>query len=178
MHAVFRLEYCFLILVALGLPALSSAQSAPAGNAPAWACWYHASDFTLRCVLSRTPASLEPARVEALRQAVDRRLPELVRVIRATPERLATQQIFIPLWNAPYEMDFARQLAEAVMCGGRDDCRVVFDANADGRAPQRAAALRAGTDEAQVLAEIELQNLPLLGPRVPAAGGASRRPRR
>lgn len=177
MNTLRRLENFLLILVALGLPAVSSAQNALSGNAPSWACWYQANDFTLRCLLTRTPASLELARAEQLRQAVDRRLPELVRVIRATPERLATQQIFIPLWNAPYEMEFARELAVAVMCGVREDCTVVFDANADGRAPQRAAALQAGADEAELLAEIELQNLPLLAPAPPAASEPVRRRR-
>lgn len=160
MYAMHVVTFLLFIFFALALPTPSSAQTTRSDNAPAWACWYHASDYTLRCVLSRTPASLELARVEKLRQVIDRRLPELVRVIRATPERLAEQQIFIPLWTEPYEMDFARELAEAVMCGVRHDCTVVFDANADGRAPLRAAALRAGADEAEVRAEIELQNLP------------------
>lgn len=164
MNTLRRLEYLSLILVALGWPALSPAQTPQAGHTPTWACWYQSSDYTLRCLLSRTPASLEPARAERLRQAVDRRLPEIVRVLRAAPERLASHQVFIPLWNEPYEMEFARELAVAVMCGVRDDCAVVFDANADGRAPQRAAALRAGANEAEVLAEIDQLNLPLLRP--------------
>jgi hypothetical protein len=77
-----------------------------------------------------------------------------VRTLRGSPEQLATNQIGIPLWNTPSEMDYARELAQSVMCGMRADCSVNFDVNPDGRAPIRAAALQAGADEAEVMAEV------------------------
>lgn len=168
-----------LVLLVFSLPATSSAQSLdlrPVG--PAWACWYESADFTIRCLLSRAPANQDAAKVEQIRASIDRRLSNLVRVLWATPEKLADRLVFIPMWNAPYEWGFARELAESVMCGVRRDCEVSFDINADGRAPVRAAALRAGVDEAAVLAEVERQGLVLADATPPVASEvAEERPR-
>lgn len=156
-----------LLGLVLILPALfvSPAGYAASGDAPVagprWACWYDADELVLSCLLSRAPDRDFEARASAVAQTIDRRLSSLVRTIWGSPEKLARSRISIPLWNVPDEMDFARQLAESVMCGARDDCSVFFDANPDGRAPVRAAALRAGVSEVEVLAEMAAQGLQL-----------------
>lgn len=137
-----------LVLLALFV---SPAGNAAAGDAPVagprWACWFDADELVLACLLSRAPTGDFAARAGEVAQTIDRRHSPLVRTIWGSPERLGRKRISIPLWNIPYEMDFARQLAESVMCGARRDCSVFFDANPDGGAPRRAAALRAGTSE-------------------------------
>jgi hypothetical protein len=153
MNACRRIVRSTLVLLALAVPGSSFAEaSAVAG--PRWACWYEAGDLTIQCLLSRTPKSGLEARALDADRTTDRRLPELVRTLRGSPEQLATNRISIPLWNTPSEMDFARELAQSVMCGMRADCSVNFDVNPDGRAPIRAAALQAGADEAEVMAEV------------------------
>jgi hypothetical protein len=151
-----------LILLALFV---SPAGYAEPGDAPVagarWACWYDPAELILACLLSRAPSRDLEARASEVAQTIDSRLSTLVRTIWGSPEKLASSRISIPLWNVPYEMDFARQLAESVMCGARDDCSVIFDANPDGRGPIRAAALKAGASEAEVMAELAAQGLQL-----------------
>lgn len=154
------------VLVLLALFVSSSAYAASTNTdapvaGPRWACWYDPDELVLACLLSRAPSRDFEARASQVAQTIDRRLSTLVRTIWGSPEKLARSRISIPLWNDPSEMDFARQLAESVMCGARDDCSVIFDANPDGRAPVRAAALKAGASEAEVLAEIAAQGLQL-----------------
>lgn len=116
---------------------------------PHWACWYDPDELILACRLSRPPSRDFATRASEVASTIDRRFSALVRTIWGSPEQLARSRISIPLWNVPYEMDFARQLAESVMCGARSDCSVFFDANDDGRAPARAAAIRAAAREAE-----------------------------
>lgn len=154
-----------LLLVAMALSSscfaeLSNPATSPVAG-PRWACWYESSNLTLRCLLSRAPSNGVEARAAAVSRTIDQRLPGLVRTIWGSPEKLAGNRISIPLWAVPEEMDFARELAEAVMCGARQDCSVHFDANPDGRAPVRAAALEAGASEAAVMAELLSQGIQL-----------------
>lgn len=179
MKVIRRLLGQVLILLALFV---SPAGYAASGDAPVagarWACWYDPDELILACLLSRVPSRDFEARASAVAQTIDRRLSTLVRTIWGSPEKLARSRISIPLWNVPYEMDFARQLAESVMCGSRDDCSVFFDANPDGRAPVRAAALRAGVSEAEVLAEMAAQGLSLKQFDTAVATEPENRPRR
>jgi len=54
------------------------------------------------------------------------RLPTLVRTLREDPGALAGRTVLIPLHTEPTDMAFVRQLAAAVMCGSRSNCRVDF----------------------------------------------------
>lgn len=147
-----------LLLVAMVFSASSLAQTNPQQDAgPRWACWYEATNLTIRCMLSRAPTGDQAAQARVVTENIDRRLPGLVRTIWAKPEQLTGQMIHIPLWNVPYDMDFVRELADSVMCGLRTNCSFDFDANADGRAPVRALAATYGIDEAAVIAEAAAQ---------------------
>ena len=150
---------------------LSAAHAADNAEGPRWACWYD-GEQAVRCLLARSHITDTEARAAAVSQRFDPRLPELVRTIWGSPEQLAGKNIHIPLFTDPYEMDFVRQLAEAVMCGVRKDCSVVFDPNADGRARVRAAALKAGVDEEVVMAEMRSQGFGLQTAMVAAAAEA------
>lgn len=158
MNTLRRVTKFVLVSLVFSLSAAAFADSSESRQGrPNWACWYESGDFTIRCLLAQAPARLEPVQAEAIRQSIDRRLPNVVGAIWTTPERVADRLVSIPLWNAPNDWAFARELAASVMCGVRRDCDVSFDLNADGRAPVRAAALQAGVDAAEVLAEIANQ---------------------
>lgn len=164
---------CFLLLSAIGGAHASGADDAR------WACWYAPSDLHIRCLLMQAPADASVRRVSTERRA-DPRLPALVYEIWEEPGKLAGTRIRIPLWNVPYEMDFARQLAESVMCGASDRCGVIFDANPDGNAPLRAAALAADITEPEQLAVLFTQALAMstfLG-TAEATEGAEKAPRK
>ena len=124
-----------------GAPAPVDPATAQAPAHPLWACWYAAEDLMVRCVLA-TPA----AELTGLAPVADptrprrRPLPPIARVIWDEPGRLTTKVVAIPLLGPPIEMDFVRELAEAVMCGPRRDCGITFDANPDGRGAERARA--------------------------------------
>lgn len=156
MNACLHVVQRVLLTVLLFAPTMAAADSGIAGIR--WACWYEADNLVLRCLLDRAPATDRRAESGI---AVDPALPQLVRTIRRSPDQLTDRQISIPLWNVPYEMSFVAELADSVMCGTRPDCAVVFDANADGRAPVRVAALRAGASEEEV-AEMNRQEIALL----------------
>jgi hypothetical protein len=141
------------------------------GDGPRWACWYSPVAMSVQCLLSRTPQADHEMRAAQVAATADRRLSTLVRTIWGSPEKLAGDHISIPLMSQPFEMEFVQQLARSVMCGGRPDCSVHFDANIDGMAPVRAAALEAGASEDEVMAEVRAQGLllakaePLVAPR-------------
>ena len=59
------------------------------------------------------------------------RLPQIARRILDLPETLAGQVIRIPLYAPPFEFALVGQLAEAVMCGARDRCGILFATNQD-----------------------------------------------
>lgn len=147
---------CFIASVLL-LATLGGARAADADDAR-WACWYAPSDLQIRCLLVQAPADADARRSEVARQA-DSRLPALVHEIWGDPGQLAGTRIRIPLWNVPYDMKFARELAESVMCGVVEKCGVLFDENADGNAPLRAAALAANPAEPEALAGLFAQAL-------------------
>lgn len=169
----------FAVLVACALGAGAGAAHAAGSEGPRWACWYAAHDLTVRCLLVLPPATEHAERRADVENAIDPRLSGLVRQIWGSPEQLAGRHISIPLWNVPYEMSFARELAESVMCGIRSDCAVMFDANADGRAALRAAALAAQVAESEVLAAAVAEGLTVtLAAAEPAPVAAEQTPPR
>lgn len=98
-----------------------------------WACWYDRSTSVL-CRLLTAPASpIETAVESPLPLVVPASsrpgavLPPLAHVISEAPARLGGRTVRIPLHNHAHNMDAVEQLAEAVMCGARSDCRVLFE---------------------------------------------------
>lgn len=150
------------IVVAISLFYAVSAQAGLSTDSR-WACWYVPSDLTVRCLLARAVGTDNEQRRAEVDSSFNPRLPQLVRMIWGSPEALAGAQVSIPLHSEPFEMDFAHQLATAVMCGSRarKDCSVGFDTNHDGRAELRAAALESGVSEAEVMAEVTAQGFHL-----------------
>ncbi|AYH44217.1 hypothetical protein [Azoarcus sp. DN11] len=120
---------CSLLLAFTGTGA--SAQTA-SPEEPTWICWYlrgtqmHcrlASDIaTSPAGAASSSAAVEPGVVPRGR----RPLPEIVHAILAEPEKLAGQTIAIPLFTESSDRSFVRELAEAVMCGAKQMCSVLF----------------------------------------------------
>lgn len=117
----------------LALSATGAQAEMPAARPASWVCWY-ADGTSLACRLGPEGLSmLSPADLSAgaedsaiVPPAGRRPLPEIVRTILLQPEKLAGRTISIPLFTEAQDMDFARELAEAVMCGTRRLCRVLF----------------------------------------------------
>ena len=168
-----------LLLAALAFSSSSFANPDPAaGDGPRWACWYAPTQLTVQCLLIHAPTQGQAERAAEVASRIDRRLPALVRTIWGSPEQLAGTPISIPLMSVPFEMDFVGLLAKSVMCGGRKDCSIHFDHNADGFAPVRAAALESGSSESEILAEMAAQGLLLARapiPTEPAVPGRKRK---
>ena len=151
-----------LLLAAVAFSPISSADlGGPSDDAPRWACWYAPEQLSVQCLLTRTPTQGQEQRAAEVASRIDRRLPELVRMIWGSPEELAGAYIHIPLMSVPFEMDFVALLAKSVMCGSRRDCSIHFDRNADRLADVRAAAVAAGASEAEVMAEVSAQGMRL-----------------
>lgn len=143
---------------------LSSAALATEPNTagPRWFCWYASEDLTVACQMHQSPQAGNDERAAEVARTTDGRLPGLVQVIWGQAERLASERVSIPLRNVPYDMTVVAELANSVMCGRRDDCTVLFDANRDQQAAARAAALLAGAGEAEVMAEVNRQETAIL----------------
>jgi len=164
MYVVRHLVRLLSMLAAL---AVSTGALANIGG-PRWACWYAPNQLSIQCLLAHAPTEGIDDRAAAVASRIDRRLPALVQTIWGSPEQLAGAAISIPLFSLPFDMDFVGLLARSVMCGGRKDCSVAFDANADGLAPVRAAALESGSSEAAVMDELAAQGLRLAEIEAPA----------
>lgn len=121
-----------------GLCALASGIAASGGAAATgietvWACWYDGSASVL-CRLLTAPSPIDEATAESAvswlmptNERTGRPLPALVHVISQDPAQLASRTVRIPLHNYAHNMEAVEQLADAVMCGGRSDCRVQFE---------------------------------------------------
>jgi hypothetical protein len=144
-------------------------------DGPRWACWYAPAALNIQCLLYQTPTRGLEQRAAEVSDRADRRLPTLARQIWGSPEKLAGARISIPLMAPPYEMSQARRLARSVVCGARKDCSVVFDRNADGHAPLRAAILESGGGEAALLAEMMASEAALADPEAPPSQNRKRR---
>jgi len=130
-----------LVLASTG--AVAAAQT-PLPPQVVWMCWYPGAT-TLACRLGDAP---EPSRLSSsaaggtgeLDVAVPEghvALPPIVRTILHRPGELRGRRISIPLFTEPLDMDFAHELAHAVMCGANRNCDVRFvDSDTDdGRLP-------------------------------------------
>lgn len=121
---------------------LASTGAVAAAQTPAqviWTCWYPGAT-SLACRLGDAP---EPSRLSSSSApAAEERdvpvpeghagLPPIVRTILHRPVELRGRRISIPLFTAPLDMKFARELAHAVMCGANRNCDVRFvDSEAD-----------------------------------------------
>jgi len=173
-------RFCRVVLVSWLLLAatscLAEGASTPHGG-PRWTCWYVPGAETIQCLL--IPATeggymVDAAVAERARQL---HLPDVVRAIWSDPEQISGYRVSIPMWAPPEDMNFARQLAESVMCGARTDCSVIYDANHDGRGPLRAAALEAGVPENEVMQELATQGIALAPVASEAADEPPRRTR-
>lgn len=107
----------------------------------------------------QAPAAAADERRAAAARRADPRLPAIVHQIWGDPAQFAGRRIHIPLWNVPYDMKYARELAESVMCGVVADCGVIFDENSDGNAPLRALALAADVAEPDLMTALFTQAL-------------------
>lgn len=170
MDFVRRLVHQLLTLATLAVASSSFANSNDfQADGPRWACWYASHNLSIQCLLSRTPVEGHELRAAEVAGSINRRLPKLVQLIWGSPEQLAGERINIPLMSVPFEMEFVRQLARSVMCGARHDCSISFDANDDGKAPVRAAALEAGASESEVMAEVQARGYTLASAETPTA---------
>lgn len=105
----------------------------PAARPASWVCWYAgAASIACRLGASDAPvpsgADLQSPTSDAgvVPPAGKRPLPEIVRTILLQPDTLVGRTISIPLFTEARDMDFVRELAEAVMCGTRKLCHVLF----------------------------------------------------
>jgi hypothetical protein len=91
--------------------------------ASTWTCW-HGGETSVYCLLNRAEPSGAATTPDAAGTA--RPLPAVVQTIRNDPASLEDRVIVIPLHSVPYDLAFVAQLAQAVMCGAKPDCAVVF----------------------------------------------------
>lgn len=70
-----------------------------------------------------------------IQEQIDPRLPALAHGIRNQPGQLAGRIISIPLHTVPFDFEMVGKLAEAVMCGSRNTCAVIFARNVVALAP-------------------------------------------
>ncbi|WP_265948780.1 hypothetical protein [Dechloromonas sp. A34] len=174
MRVVRHVVRSLLLFAALAVSNFSFANiDNPLADGPRWACWYAPTTLSVQCLLIHAPTQGIELRATEVASRIDRRLPTLVRMIWGSPEQLAGTHISIPLMTTPYEMDFVGQLAKSVMCGAQKDCSIHFDANTDGFAPVRAAALESGSSESEILAEMNAQGLALALALAPSEVAAS-----
>ncbi|MBD5801471.1 hypothetical protein AZOA_08860 [Azoarcus sp. Aa7] len=121
-----------------GLCVLASSIAASGGAAATgietvWTCWYDGSASVLCSLLTAPPPMDETSAESAVpwlvptSERIRRPLPAIVHVISQDPAQFASRTVRIPLHNYAHNMDAVEQLADAVMCGGRDDCRVQFE---------------------------------------------------
>jgi hypothetical protein len=85
-----------------------------------WRCWYD-QQIHIHCLLDTEIADSKPAGYEA---AIN--LPKVVRELRSNPSRFRAVLVRIPMFTDPLEHGFARDLAQASMCGGRGNCSVHY----------------------------------------------------
>lgn len=125
------------ILVLLAFLAISPAAPAQslAGDSvlpTTWHCWLDRSSRVL-CQLEQAPPANEndPGFLPVSDLSVSsypRRgpLPRIAYSILENPARFAGRTITIPLLSPPENMANAEELADAIMCGGRQACGVQF----------------------------------------------------
>ena len=121
-----------LALTGAGTSAFAATE-APAPRATTWMCWYPGGT-SLSCRLGaddasdRTTAATHSGAEDAAAAVPQGRrpLPQIVHTILRQPAALAGRRIDIPMFTEALDMEFAHQLAEAVMCGIKRHCVVRF----------------------------------------------------
>lgn len=100
----------------------------------AWTCWYDNANG-VSCYLPDARVSVPHAPEDRTAQEPSppsvtpggrRPLPPLVATILEQAERLYGRHISIPLFTPAEDMEFVKELAEAVMCGVKVSCTVRF----------------------------------------------------
>lgn len=94
----------------------------PMPGATLWLCAYDGKKH-IECRLAATSQEL------SLPAEVDSRLPRIVDDILNAPQVLAEALVRIPLHTAAFDMNLVGQLAEAVMCGAKLRCSILFGEN-------------------------------------------------
>lgn len=124
-----------LVLTCSIPPALAEVAAAPTTTATAettWNCW-HARNTKILCRLAYAPEVIEYSADDDVAVAATQaklplraRLPLLAETILKQAAKLRERTISIPMYSHPESMADAEELADAVMCGGRNSCRVQF----------------------------------------------------
>lgn len=106
-----------------------------------WQCGFY-SDYQIRCVADEAP---DPARDEVVAdgyQAPGWLPTRTLKELRNNPSSALGKVYSIPVYTEPYEMEFAAQLADSVMCGSRPRCQATFSDQPLARLPERQRAKR------------------------------------
>ncbi len=98
--------------------------------------------------IERAPDALDTGLAIGSTDARAGKLPAIVQTLRVQPQDLAGLQVKIPLHTEPTDMVLVRELAQAVICGSRADCRVEFQPTDFDLAKRSAADLVDATDAA------------------------------
>lgn len=130
-----RFDTLMIPIMLLALLGLYAGLAGAAQEPVVWSCGYD-RETSIACRLRTPPlaASTEAPDATASSLPIDdaqgasrrSRLPAIVRELRERPGLLSGRTVLIPLHTEPTDMAFVRQLAAAVMCGARADCRVDF----------------------------------------------------
>ncbi len=97
-------------------------------------------------VVERAPDAFDTGASSGSTDARAGKVPAVVQTPRVRPEDLAGLQVKIPLHSDPTDMVLVRELAQAVICGSRADCRVEFQPTEFDLAKRSAADLVDATD--------------------------------
>ena len=112
----------------LALLVLSLAPWSAQAQATQWSCWY-SLDQHVTCQLLQAPVATELTDAEAVvvRMANAPSAPGFtVAVLRERPYALRSLLMRIPLWTEPVDRNALGELAQAVMCGTRQDCTASY----------------------------------------------------
>lgn len=85
-----------------------------------WRCWYN-QEVHIHCLLDEAPAT-----AQAPQNLISGKLPAIAREIYAKPESFRNALVSVPLLAPPMDMQLVAVLADAVVCGARQDCSVKF----------------------------------------------------
>lgn len=130
-----RFDTLMIPIALLALLGLYAGLAGAAQEPVVWSCAFE-RETSIACRLRTAPAAESVGAADAATasahtgtpdgEARQGRLPAIVRTLRDQPGALAGRTVLIPLHTEPTDMAFVRQLAAAVMCGSRGNCRVDF----------------------------------------------------
>lgn len=104
------------VTLSLDAPKYQNKRLSP--DATQWHCHYNGGVRVL-CRLANAGEVAMPVAVSA-------HLPEAVHWILNHPARVAEGLVSIPLLGVPFDMEMTGKLAEAVMCGAKAACGIIF----------------------------------------------------